>query len=67
MPGWGPDAPIPGFELGLVIEDVPAAFKRAVAAGAEPVSEPATRPWGQTVSYVRDVNGFLVEICSPMA
>jgi len=30
------------------------------------VSEPETKPWGQTVAYVRDRNGFLVELCSPM-
>jgi lactoylglutathione lyase len=23
-------------------------------------------PWGQTVAYVRDNNGFLVELCTPM-
>jgi hypothetical protein len=27
---------------------------------------PTVKPWGQTVSYVRDLDGFLVEICSPM-
>jgi lactoylglutathione lyase len=53
-----------GAEVGLIAEDVPPAFKRAVAAGAVPVVEPSTKPWGQVVSYVRDLNGFLVEICS---
>jgi predicted enzyme related to lactoylglutathione lyase len=54
------------FEIGLVTEDVQGAFKKAVAAGATSVSEPKTKPWGQVVSYVRDCNGFLVELCSPM-
>jgi catechol 2,3-dioxygenase-like lactoylglutathione lyase family enzyme len=55
-----------GFEIGLVTKDVASAYARAVKAGAVGVSEPKTKPWGQTVSYVRDLNGVLVEICSPM-
>ena len=56
----------PSFEIGFTTPDVPAAYQRAMAAGAISVLEPTTKPWGQTVSYVRDLNGFLVEICSPM-
>lgn len=56
----------PGFEVGLTTDDVPAAFQRAVEAGAEPVLSPTEKPWGQTVAYVRDGNGFLVELCTPM-
>lgn len=55
-----------GAEIGLVSDDVAASFKRAVKAGAKEVAAPTEKPWGQTVSYVRDCNGFLVEICSPM-
>ena len=55
-----------GAEVGLVTADVGAAFDRAVAAGAISVEGPQTNPWGQVVSYVRDNNGFLIEICSPM-
>jgi lactoylglutathione lyase len=54
------------FEIGFVTKDVEAAFVKAVNAGADPISAPKTKPWGQVVSYVRDCNGFLVEICSPM-
>jgi lactoylglutathione lyase len=36
-----------------------------VEAGAAPVSEPATKPWGQDVAYVRDPDGVLIEIASP--
>jgi lactoylglutathione lyase len=60
------DAP-PGAEIGLVTEDVASDFRRAVSAGAVPVQEPKVKPWGQTVSYVRDQNGFLVEICSAVS
>lgn len=61
-----PEDAAPGVELALTTDDVPAAFARAVEAGAVAVKEPATMPWGQTVSYVRDLNGVLVEICTPV-
>ena len=52
-------------EVGFVFDDVDAAYRRAVAAGATAVSPPAQKPWGQTVAYVRDDDGVLVEICTP--
>jgi lactoylglutathione lyase len=55
-----------GIEIGLVSDDVPTAFAQAVAAGAIAVTAPKVKPWGQTVAYVRDLDGILVEICSPM-
>jgi uncharacterized glyoxalase superfamily protein PhnB len=55
-----------GVEIALTTPDVPALFTRAVTAGARAVCEPATKPWGQTVAYLRDNSGFLVEICTPM-
>ncbi|NDD67053.1 VOC family protein [bacterium] len=58
--------PPPGLEIGFISDDVEASFRHAVNAGAEPVLEPKKKPWGQTVSYIRDCNGLLVEICSPM-
>jgi lactoylglutathione lyase len=27
---------------------------------------PTKKPWGQTVAYVRDLDGHLVELCTPM-
>ena len=36
------------------------------AAGATPVKPPERRPWGQVVGFVRDPDGFLVEICTPV-
>lgn len=56
----------PPSEIGLVTDDVEAAFDKAVKAGAVEVLPPTKKPWGQTVSYVRDRSGFLVEICTPM-
>jgi lactoylglutathione lyase len=62
------DSPKPlGLEIGLVTDDVAAAVDRAVAAGAELVNEPKTKPWGQTVAYVRAPDGSLVELCSPVS
>lgn len=55
-----------GCEVGLVVADVQAAFDRAVGAGARPIVAPAQKPWGQTVAYVEDTNGFLVELCTAM-
>lgn len=56
----------PGLEIGFVTKDVETAFNTAVKAGAVAVSTPLQKPWGQVVSYVRDCNGLLVEICSEM-
>ena len=55
-----------GMEVGLVTPDVEAAYRRALDAGAVPVVPPGARPWGQVVGYVRDLNGVLVELCTPM-
>jgi uncharacterized glyoxalase superfamily protein PhnB len=56
-----------GIEIALVTTDPNSAYDAAVAAGAAAVSPPTEKPWGQIVSYVRDLNGCLVEICSPIA
>jgi lactoylglutathione lyase len=55
----------PAFEVCFVTEDVAAAFDRAVREGAEPVTSPQTKPWGQDVAYVRDADGNLIELASP--
>jgi lactoylglutathione lyase len=60
------DARAPSFEIAFTTDDVPAALERAVAAGAGLMQPPERMPWGQTVAYVADPDGFLVEICSPM-
>jgi len=61
-----PSALPAGWEVCFVTDDVSAAFERAVSAGCVAVSPPTDKPWGQTVSYVRDLNGCLVEIASPV-
>lgn len=66
-PGFRPnrkdEAPA-GIEVGLVVDDVPQAYAQAIAAGATAYVEPMQKLWGQTVSYVRDLNGLLVELCT---
>ncbi len=54
------------FEIALVTENVETAFKKAVENGASELKQPVQKPWGQLVGYVKDCNGFLVEICSPL-
>ena len=56
-----------GFEIAFVSEQPEEKFKVAVAAGASPLKDPETKPWGQIVGYVRDLNGCLVEIASPVS
>jgi lactoylglutathione lyase len=60
------DAGVPTpFEVCFVTRGVQAAFDRAIEEGAESVSPPQTKPWGQDVAYIRDPDGNLVEIASP--
>ena len=61
-----PDKAPLGVEIALTTPDVKALFVRAVSAGATAINEPETKPWGQTVAWLRDNSGHLVEICSPM-
>lgn len=59
-----PEALPSPFEITFVADDIESAWKQAVEAGAEIVKEPTQKPWGQTVGYLRDINGFLVEVCT---
>ena len=58
----GPPA---GFEVAFTTDDVQAAYDRALVAGAIAVAPPVTKPWGQTVAFVRDKDGIVVELCTP--
>lgn len=60
------DARSPSFEIAFTTADVPAAVAKAVAAGAELIQPPQDMPWGQTVAYVADRDGCLVELCTPV-
>ena len=55
-----------GMEIGFTVTDVRAAYDQAVAEGARALAAPVTKPWGQTVAYVRCPDGTLVELCTAM-
>lgn len=52
------------IEIGFITDNVPEVLQKATSFGAVIVLEPVEKPWGQIVAYVRDLNGFLVEICT---
>jgi lactoylglutathione lyase len=56
-----------GMEVAFVTTELAAAHARALAAGAKELAAPATKPWGQEVSYVRAPDGTLVELCTPIS
>lgn len=62
-----PQSKAPAFELGMVTDDVDLVLRNALEHGAILVAEPTQKPWGQIVCYIRDIEGFLVEICTSMA
>ena len=55
------------IEIGFSTIDVEETVASAVKAGATLLTKPNTKPWGQTVAYVRDPDGFLIEVCTPMS
>ena len=54
------------IELGFITDDVEELVQKAISAGATLVKETTQKPWGQVVAYVRDLDGFLIEICTPV-
>ncbi|MEL6557011.1 MAG: VOC family protein [Bacteroidota bacterium] len=55
-----------GFELVFTTTEVEKVMENAVEVGAEILEAPETKPWGQMVGYLRDINGFIIEICTPI-
>ncbi|HEY1276539.1 MAG TPA: VOC family protein [Thermoleophilaceae bacterium] len=56
----------PNMEVALVAEDVEGAYAQALEAGCTSLAEPADKPQGQRVAYVRDPFGTLVELATPL-
>ena len=54
-------------EVGFITDNVQNSYEKAISAGAIATSPPTLKPWGQTVAYVRDPNGFLIELCTSMS
>jgi uncharacterized glyoxalase superfamily protein PhnB len=55
-----------GIEIGFTTENVEETVKSAINAGGTILENPKTKPWGQVVAYVRDIDGFLIEVCTPI-
>lgn len=55
-----------GIELAFTTTQIEADFQKAITAGAQVAMPIAEKPWGQKVGYLRDINGFLIEVCTPM-
>lgn len=55
-----------GIELAFTTENIEKDFKHAINAGATEFEPLVEKPWGQKVGYLRDNNGFLIEVCTPM-
>jgi lactoylglutathione lyase len=54
-----------GSQLVFVSMNIAADYTRAIQAGAVMIKSPEPKPWGQTVGYLRDINGYMVELCTP--
>ena len=52
------------IEVVLVFDDVDAAF--ALENGATALTQPGKTDWGQTIAYVRDPFGTLLELATPV-
>ena len=55
-----------GVEIAFVTENIEFDFKKAIEMGAAEFEPITKKPWGQKVGYLRDNNGFLIEICTPI-
>ncbi|MGR3812064.1 VOC family protein [Jiulongibacter sp. NS-SX5] len=55
-----------GIELAFITSQIHDDAERALAAGAILAEPIQAKPWGQTIAYLRDINGFLIELGSPM-
>ncbi|MEM6632714.1 MAG: VOC family protein [Bacteroidota bacterium] len=55
-----------GIELAFTTQDVKGLMEKSIAHGARELAAATTKPWGQEVGYVRDINGFILEICTPI-
>lgn len=55
-----------GIELAFTTTEVEKVIQIAIENGAVLLEEVVTKPWGQQVGYIRDINGFILEICTPI-
>ena len=62
----GEESTPPAVSITLLTNDVAGSIDAAMAAGARRYVDPIDKPWGQTVGYVLDPNGVLIEIATPV-
>lgn len=55
-----------GSSITLTCADPLAMWHRAVEGGFTSVSMPVRKPWGQVAGYLRDPDGHLIEIATPI-
>lgn len=55
-----------GVEICFVTDTPDESYERAIAQGATSIKAVELKPWGQRVAHLRDLNGCVVEICTPM-
>ena len=60
------DGPVSGVEVAFYTESVAEAYERALRAGATALTSPRLMPWGQTVAYVRSIEGTIVGFVTPL-
>lgn len=55
-----------GIELVFISNQINEDFQKALDAGAELLEPISHKPWGQSVGYLKDPNGVIIEICTPV-
>lgn len=55
-----------GVEICFVTDSPDESYAVAIAQGATSIKPVELKPWGQRVAHLRDLNGCIVEICTPM-
>ncbi len=55
-----------GIELAFTTESIEEDFQKAIKSGAIEYESLTEKSWGQKVGYVKDINGFIIELCTPM-
>lgn len=62
-----PGMPPTGASITIVAtDDLPGAHAAAIEAGARSYVGPVEKPWGQTVAYLIDPSGILIELATPV-
>jgi len=57
--------PAAGIHLSFLTPDVETAYRQAITQGASPLKAPQLKPWGQTIAFLRDLNGVVVTLATP--